>query len=230
MAMKVELSPEQKKIRKLIEEKLDVIVHFLNLTREERQKQSYEMIEKVYTEMGKAAHKLHMMLDPKPKLQRETLRLRGMKPEHPDFYHHIRPVEELLNYLDDTHANDEPIDQTLGETFYLDVFTRKWGHHDRYTLLRNEEGWLIKHMSQSEQGGRDAEPILSYVLRHDYVSYPRNLSSIMEDIWYRAAEEGLTREEVQGMLKEVSDWISMTEQNYPSHIALKKNKQKGFFS
>jgi hypothetical protein len=32
------------------------------------------------------------------------------------------------------------------------------------------------------------------------------------------------------MLKEVSEWISMTEQNYPSHIALKKNKEKGFFS
>ncbi|MBJ7883323.1 hypothetical protein JEM65_22165, partial [Gelidibacter salicanalis] len=48
--------------------------------------------------------------------------------------------------------------------------------------------------------------------------------------WYRAADEGLSRDEVQGMLKEVSEWISMTEQNYPSHIALNKNKQKGFFS
>ncbi|PLR66898.1 hypothetical protein [Bacillus sp. UMB0893] len=228
--MRVELSPEQKKLRKLLKVKVAEILDFLSLTREERRSQSYEKIEKVYEEMGSTAHKLHLTLDPKPKLHRETIRIRGMKPEHPEFYHHVRPVEELLNYLDNINANDEPEDQTLGKTFHLDVYTRKWGHYDRYTLIRNEEGWLIQHMSQSEQAGRDAEPILSYVLRHDHVSYPRNLSSIMEDIWYRAAEEGLTEEQVQGMLKEVSEWISMTEQNYPSHIALKKNKQKGYFS
>ncbi|MBP1155414.1 MULTISPECIES: hypothetical protein [unclassified Paenibacillus] len=86
-------------------------------------------------------------------------------------------------------------------------------------LVRNEQGWHVSHLSYSEQGGRDAEPILGVVLRHDSVSYPRNLSSLMEDIWNRAEDEGLTHEEVQQMLNDVADWISLTERNYPDHIA-----------
>lgn len=227
--MKVELSAEQSELKNRIQSKLEEILHFLSLSREERQVQSYRHIEQVYDEMGIAAHSLYLSLNPKPKHLKKTVRLRKMTPGDPQFYQHIRPVQELLNYLNNQQANDEPCDQTLGETFYLNVFTRKWGKSDRYTLIRNEEGWLVRHSSQTEQGGRDAEPILSYVLRYDQVSYPRNLSTIMEDIWYRAAEEGLPCEKVQAMLNEVADWITMTEQNYPSHIAL-ENEEKGYFS
>ncbi|MED3088222.1 hypothetical protein [Bacillus toyonensis] len=56
-------------------------------------------------------------------------------------------------------------------------------------------------------------------MRHDSVSYPRDLSSFMEDIWVRAEEEGLPHDEVQDMLNKVADWISLTERNRPNDIS-----------
>ncbi|MEV5116675.1 hypothetical protein [Peribacillus frigoritolerans] len=214
--MKVELNKEQEYLRKIIEEKVNIIRDLIHST---DQNVNYFNIEKEEMIMGDAAHKLHMQLNPKPKHHRYMIENRGLKPDDPEFYYHIHPVEDLLSYLDDTSANDDPEDQTLDHSFFMNIYTRRWGHNDRYNFIRNEKGWHVSHLSYSEQGGRDAEPILGYILRHDSVSYPRTLSSLLEDIWYRAQEEGLTHEQVQKMLSDVADWVSLTERNYPNHIA-----------
>lgn len=213
--MKVELNKEQQDLRKAIEERVELIRHLIHSPQQNR---SYLEIQKEEKIMGDAAHKLHMQLDPKPKHHQYMIENRGLKPEDPEFYYHIHPVEDLLKYLDNTSANDDPEDQTLDNDFYMNIYTRRWGHKDRYTITRNEKGWYVSHLSYSEQGGRDAEPILGYILRHDGVSYPWHLSSLMEDIWYRAQEEGLSHEEVQNMLSDLADWVSLTECNYPNHI------------
>lgn len=41
----------------------------------------------------------------------------------------------------------------------------------------------------------------------------------MEDIWARAEEEGLTKEDVQRMLDQVAEWINLVEKNYPNNIS-----------
>lgn len=216
MRNSVELNAEQQALRTTIEKKVTELRKYFEMDRNDR---NYNDIANLQKEMAEAAHSLHMQLKPYPKHHRYMIENRGCKPEDPEFYNHIHPVEDLLKYLDDTSANDDPIDRTLGEKFYLEIYTRRWGHYDRYHLVRNKKGWAVSHLSYNEQGGRDAEPILSYILTHDSVSYPRNVSSIMEDIWYRAQDEGLSREEVQSYLNEVAEWISLTEKNYPSHIA-----------
>lgn len=215
--MKVELNKEQRELRELIEEKVKTIRRYFKLNREERSEEKID-IKQQHKEMANAAHALHMQLDPKPKHHRYMIENRGFQPEDPEFYNHIHSVEDLLNYLDDTTANDDPEDVTLGDKFYMNIYTRRWGHDDKYKLERNEKGWYVSHLSYSDQGGRDAEPILGYILRHDSVSYPRNLSSLMDDIWIRAEEEGLSHEEVQNMLIEVAKWVSLTEKSYPSSI------------
>lgn len=65
--MKIELSAEQSELKNRIQSKLEEILHFLSLSREERQVQSYRHIEQVYDEMGIAAHSLYLSLNPKPK-------------------------------------------------------------------------------------------------------------------------------------------------------------------
>lgn len=175
-------------------------------------------MEDIINELGFLGHKLHMQLNPKPKHHRYMIENSGMQPEDPDFYYHIHPIEDLLKYLDDPHANDDPEDVTLDEKFEFKVYTRRWGHEDLYNITRNKDGWYISHLSHEGQGGKNAEPILSYILRHDSVSYPQNLPRVMEDIWIRAKDEGLTKEQVQEMLKQVADWISIVEENYPSDI------------
>ena len=68
-------------------------------------------------QMGQLAHELHRSLTPPPKHHRYMIKNRGLKPDHPDFYKHIHPVEDLLNYLEDDTANDDPIDQTINKKF-----------------------------------------------------------------------------------------------------------------
>ncbi|MGE6366344.1 hypothetical protein ACQKD9_21730 [Bacillus paramycoides] len=216
--MKVHLNDEQLALRQFIEDKVALIHKYFNASREDRHAADIDL-NREERKMADAAHKLHMQLEPKPKHHRYMIQNRGLSPEDPNFYYHIHPVEDLLKYLDDTTANDDPVDQTIGDTFFMNIYTLRWGHKDRYELIRNEKGWRVKHISYDEQGGKDAEPILGYVLRHDSVSYPRDLSYFMEDIWVRAEEEGLSHDAVQDMLNKVADWISLTERHRPVDIS-----------
>ena len=214
--MNVDLNPEQIKIRNRIKALYNEAMEYF----EGRPLDIPSIrMEEITNEMGGLSHKLHMQLEPKPKHHRYIIENRGMQPEDPNFYYHVHTVEDLLKYLDDPSANDDPEDITLNEKFEFKVYTRRWGHYDLYNIIRNKDGWDISHLSHKGQGGKNAEPILSYILRHDSVSFPRNLPDIMEDIWIRAEEEGLTKEQVQEMLNQVAEWISIVERNYPDNIA-----------
>ncbi|MEC2046664.1 MULTISPECIES: hypothetical protein [Bacillus subtilis group] len=215
--MKVILNEEQKALREQIEKHVETIRSYINMDILGRKKSGID-ITKEHRLMAKAAHILHMSLDPKPKHHRYMIVNRGVEPEDIEFYNHIHPVEDLLDYLDDTAANDDPDDKTLGEKFNFKVYTRRWGHYDTYTLTRNEKGWHVSFGPHNDQGGRNAEPILSYILRHDSVAYPHNISFLLEEIWERAQEEGLEKEDVQSLLNDVAEWISNTEKKFPNHI------------
>lgn len=214
--MKVNLNQEQEEIRENIQILYDEAMDYF---KGKSLDIPSDRMEEIINQMGYLGHKLHMQLNPKPKHHKYMIENSGMQPEDPNFYYHIHTIEDLLKYLDDPHANDDPEDITLNEKFKFKVYTRRWGHYDLYHIVRNKNGWFISHLSHKGQGGKNAEPILSYILRHDSVSYPQNLSSIMEDIWSRAEEEGLTRTQVQEMLDQVAEWISIVEKNYPSNIS-----------
>lgn len=214
--MRVILNDAQEKMRNEIQELYNEAINYYSGKSSEIPS---DRMEEIINLMGKLSHELHVQLNPKPKHHRYMIQNRGMEADNPSFYYHIHPVEDLLKYLDDSHANDDPEDITLGEKFELNVYTRRWQHYDLYEITRNEKGWYLSHLSYEGQGGKNAEPILSFILNHDGVSYPRNLSNIMEDIWMRSEEEGLTKQEVQEMLKKVSYWIEIVEKNYPDDIA-----------
>lgn len=98
------------------------------------------------------------------------------------------------------------------------IYSRRWGHDDRYTLIRNEEGWHVSHQTYAGQSGRDALQVLIPSLRHDSIKFPNQLGDVMVDIWNQAAEYGLPHEEVQSMLNEVAVWINATERTYPTFV------------
>lgn len=214
--MKVYLNSEQEKMREHIQDLYNEAMDYFK-------GKSFDIpsnrMEEIINEMGDLCHRLHMQLNPKPKHHKYMIENRGMQPEDPNFYYHVHTVEDLLKYLEDPHANDDPEDITLNQKFEFKVYTRRWGHYDLYNVTRNKDGWYISHLSHNGQGGKNAEPVLSYILRHDSVSYPQNLPTIMEDIWIRAEDEGLTKEQVQEMLNQVAEWISIVEKNYPNNIA-----------
>jgi len=214
--MRAQLNSEQEIMKENIKKLYDEAMSYLNGV---TSKIPSERMSEILNKMSILSHELHIQLDPEPKHHAYMIQNRGVNPSDPEFYSQIQAVQDLLEYLDDVNANDDPEDITLNEEFDLKIYTRRWGHYDLYTLIRNEKGWYISFMSHEGQGGMNADPVLSYMLRHDGISYPQNLSNIMEDIWIRARVEGLTKQQVQEMLNTVSSWIEVVEKNYPEDIA-----------
>ncbi|WP_361920387.1 hypothetical protein [Streptomyces sp. NPDC046876] len=104
----------------------------------------------------------------------------------------------------------------------MNLFSRRWGHRDHYELIRNTTGWHVSHLTYNGQAGKDALAVLIPSLVHDSIAYPYNLGSVMIDIWNQAEEFGLSNDQVQNMLNEVSQWINATETNYPNFVRKKK--------
>ncbi|MGM2820516.1 hypothetical protein [Bacillus cereus group sp. Bce001] len=209
--MAIELTTEQQQLREEIEQNLAIVRESIHGNRNENHNEAFNR-------MATAAHQLHISLTPYPKHHGYMIENSGMQPEDPAFYEHIHPVEDLLKYLDDPTANDDPTDQTLENTFTFGVYSSRWGHIDNYTIVRNEEGWLVSYMSAPDQGGKDALGGLDVRLRHDSIAYPNDLAYVMETLWNQAATTGLSHEQVQTRLDEVANWINATEKNYPNFI------------
>ena len=214
--MKAELNPEQEILKQDIKNLYNEAMSYLDGV---KSKIPSDRMNEILSQLNTLSHKLHIQLDPEPKHHEYMIKNRGMSPSDPNFYNHIQAVQDLLEYLEDVNANDDPEDITLNEEFDFKIYTRRWGHYDFYKMIRNEKGWHISFMSHEGQAGKNADPVLSYMLRHDGISYPQNLSDIMEDIWIRAKIEGLTKQQVQEMLDTVSSWIEVVERNFPEDIA-----------
>lgn len=172
----------------------------------------------LYREMAKTAHDLHTSLDPKPKHHAYMIKNRGVSPEDPFFYEHIHPVEDLLAWLEDPKANDDPVDQTVGKTFKMNIYTRRWGHEDKYSITRTEEGWYIEFNSRRGKCNKGGNPVLYEILDHDGVNYPESLPGYLEWLWQEAHEQGLTEQEVQKSLHELANWVNLCESNSPTGI------------
>ncbi|MCM3202703.1 hypothetical protein [Bacillus cereus] len=209
--MAIELNAQQLKLREEVQKNLIIAKKSIHDHEIDKDNEAFD-------KMAVAAHQLHISLTPAPKHRGNMLKNRGVSPEDPKFYQHIHPVEDLLAYLEDPTANDDPVDQTLDTQFNMTVFSSRWGHTDNYTVVRNADGWHTSFMGQSEQGGKDAQDSLAVLLRHDSISYPNDLAYVMEDIWNQAADRGLSQEQVQAMLDEVANWITATEKNYPEFV------------
>lgn len=176
---------------------------------------------KLYTTMAQKAHQLHMSLKNRGievKHHNYMLKNRGCNPESIDFYEHIHPVEDLLDFIDDDDANNDPVDQTIGEKFELNIYTRRWGHKDCYQIERTESGWRISILSFSGDCTKDGYPVLYSALDHDGVCYPKQTNIFLEWLWDKAHEDGLSKEEVQEALNEIGQWISNCEKKAPRGV------------
>lgn len=171
---------------------------------------------KLWDEMGSKAVLLHKRVQPKH--HKYMLKNRGVSPDDPEFYNHVHPVQDLLKFVDDPHANDDPEDQTIDHEFEFNVFSRRWGHDDRYRIKRTANGWQINHLGIGGPCNRKGEPFLFENLDHDSINYPEELPGYMEWLWDQCSELGLTHDQVQAALNELADWVSLCERNSPRGI------------
>jgi hypothetical protein len=172
------------------------------------------------TEMGRVAHQLHKLLTArgKPPRHRQTMiQNRGLAADHPEFYMHIHSAEDLLAFINDENANNDPQDVTLNGNFTLTVYTNRHGHDDRYAITRTAAGWTCRHLSVGGVGDKGGRPGLQACLDQDHVSYPASLFDRMEWLWQQAADQGLSHDQVQTALNELATWVSDTERAVPQN-------------
>lgn len=170
-------------------------------------------------EMGKNAHTLHMSLKKRrkePKHHKYMIENRGVKPTNPQFYMHIHPVEDLLSYIENVNANDDPEDITIGLEFDFRVYSRRWGHKDTYLLRRTKEGWELAFGLTSGPCNKGGHPYLYERFDQDSIQYPVNIDGWLEWLWERAASNGLSQKQIQSALNELAEWVSITESSAPS--------------
>lgn len=210
--MEIPLTNEEATLKKQIKEDVDKLWKMIN--NRQLPRDNYQIIE---SHMGDLAHKLHLSLKDRglePKHHKYMIKNRGLQPFDPEFYKHIHPTEDLLKYLENPHANDDPEDVTIGETFEFHVYSRRWGHDDVYKLTRTENGWHFQFAGYGEcdKGGN---PYLFKSLEHDLIFYPNGLDGHFEWLWKQAHENGLSKEQVQEAINELASWVSKTEKDTP---------------
>lgn len=170
-----------------------------------------------WDEMVNKASELHKLVNPTH--HQYMIDNRGCSPDDREFYNHIHPIEDLLAFIDDPTANDDPEDITIGQEFELKVYSRRWGHEDVYKLTRTESGWELSHFSNKsapcDRGGR---PFLYENLNHDSINYPEALPEYLAWLWEQAATKGLCKKQVQDELDLLSNWIVTCERNSPKGI------------
>lgn len=170
-----------------------------------------------WDEMVNKASELHKLVNPNH--HQYMIDNRGCSPDDPEFYNHIHPIEDLLAFIDDPTANDDPEDITIDQDFQLKVYSRRWDREDYYGLKRTESGWELSHFSYSsapcDRGGR---PYLYENLNHDAINYPEALPEYLAWLWEQAATKGLTSAQVQQELDQLSAWISTCERSSPKGI------------
>lgn len=168
---------------------------------------------------GEKAHELHMLLKNRgcePKHHAYMVKNRGMESSDSKFYMHVHPIEDLLKFLENEHANDDPIDQTLNSVFSFSVHCRRWGHADTYTLKRTVDGWYVSFQSLEGPCDKGGRPFLFANLEHDLIEYPEGLSCRLEWLWNQAAEKGLTVDQVQVGVQQLAEWVTVVETSVPS--------------
>lgn len=211
--MSIELTENEKNLREEIRKQLKTVYEMLKNYRIDKE------VQDLIKEMGNNAHELHMSLknnDHEPHHHEYMLKNRGVKPEDPQFYMHVHPVEDLLKFIDDPKANDDPKDQTIGQDFEFHVYSRRWEHEDTYLFKRTSEGWDI-HFFKGGSCDKGGHPFLFDNLNHDLIQYPRGLDDWLEWLWEQAASKSLSKEEVQTALNELANWVNITEKNAPSN-------------
>lgn len=180
-----------------------------------------EALRKLCIKMAETAHKLHMSLKNRgigPKHHAYMIKNRGCQPEELEFYRHIHPVEDLLGFIKDRNANDDPSDVTIGIEFYMKIFVRRWDREDTYRIKRTESGWHVEFLSIGGDCDKTGSPYLYMNLNHDGVCYPAQLGEFMEWLWDKAAEKGLKKNEVQRAINQIGTWISLCEKKMPKGI------------
>lgn len=174
-------------------------------------------IHRLHDELGRLGHALHTSLAKRglePRHHRYMLENREVESTKPEFYEHMHSVEDLLKFVDDVNANDDPLDVTMGAEFTFRAYSQRWGHDDPYRIVRTPEGWNVSFISIGGDCTREGKPFLFRNFQQDGISYPASLGGHLSAVW-QAAADGADWDEVQRRIDELAEWVRVTEAATP---------------
>lgn len=170
----------------------------------------YEKIEKNMAEILPVLHWGHL-----PIFDKYLLYNRGREPEQCiiEFYDHYDCLKAMLNEIRGKGQKMQiESDDTLEKNLVFEVYTRRWGHTDRYRMKRTIDGWKCSHIVIEGKCKKDGEGSLFENLHHDSVFFPEEaVKCAMQELWEAADEGEINLEELQRRLQQVADWISHVE-------------------
>ena len=142
---------------------------------------------------------------------------RGIDPELEtlDYYEHPDCLNALLNDVKSKGiilSNES--DDTLDREITFKVYTRRWGHEDRYSIKRTVNGWYCEYMAISGKCKKNGEGGLFSNLDHDCIFYPKEgVAYAMEKLWEAADEGEIAFDELTKRIQQIADWISTVEKS-----------------
>jgi hypothetical protein len=206
----VELTQQQRKQRKVLKALVAEAWGVLS-------KHDFSAAKRIVGRAATVAHGLHMDLaraGNEPQHHAYMIKNRGMPPSEPEFYRHLHPLDDLVAWLYG-RAKKDPIDQTLGLTFMVEIACRRWRHPDVYTFERTQDGWNISAVGIGGRCDRSGHPYLFKNLHQDYIEHPSSLGSWLERLW-GMAENGLSPRRLDRGLQDLAKWISTVECSAPT--------------
>ena len=170
----------------------------------------YQKVEESVAELLPVLHWGHL-----PIFNKYLLFNRGINPEQKtvEFYDHYDCLKAMLDEIRGKGQSMQiKSDETLEKDLTFEVYTRRWGHADRYRMKRTIDGWNCSHIAINGKCGKNGEGALLANLHHDCVFFPEDgVKYGMEELWEAADEGEVDLEGLQERLQQVADWISHVE-------------------
>lgn len=132
-----------------------------------------------------------------------------------EFYEHPDCLNALLNEVKNKGiVLSNKSDDTLDKEMPFKVYTRRWGHEDRYSIKRTVNGWYCGYLAIGGECKKNGEGGLFNNLKHDYVFFPQDgVAYAMEKLWEEADEGEIEFDELVKRIQQIADWISAVEKS-----------------
>lgn len=194
----------------------EFISKFESLQNESMLEQSEEG--RIFNELIGLAEKLHWKFQ--PEYEEYMLVNSGRFPEDDltKYYDHYHTLEDLYWVLTGS-SKKKKIKSYLGDInlnkqFDFNVFSKRWGHYDRYKVCRTLDGWDVDFLMTGGTGDKEGSAIIR-CLEHDLISYPHNIKSYFRDVWEYADKNTVAVDKLAKKMNKLAEWISYSEIKKP---------------
>ena len=95
------------------------------------------------------------------------------------------------------------------------VYSNRWGHSDKYRVVRTANGWEVSHLGVGGPCNKKGAPFLYSNLDHDGIEYPTSLGDGLEFLWEQARQTRMSARQVQQALNSLAYWVRVVEYHIP---------------